>query len=140
MDDNWRGKGPSTASQTGWALMALVAVGGDNYEAAIRRGLDYLLAHQKSGSWDEPQYTGTGFPGYGVGERTNLKEAGATLDQGCELARGFMINYNMYRHYFPLIAMARARRHLGLAAHSHWQDIREEVFALSESLPGRACG
>jgi squalene-hopene/tetraprenyl-beta-curcumene cyclase len=50
-----------------------------------------------------------------VGERTNLKKIGATLGQGCELARGFMLNYNMYRHYFPLIAMARARRYLGLA-------------------------
>lgn len=140
MDDSWRGRGPSTASQTGWALMALVAVGSDDYEAAIRRGLDYLLTHQKSGTWDEPQYTGTGFPGYGVGERTNLKEAGATLDQGCELARGFMINYNMYRHYFPLISMARARRYLGLAVNPHSRDFSEDVHDLSEVLPGRACG
>jgi squalene-hopene/tetraprenyl-beta-curcumene cyclase len=115
MDDSQRGRGPSTASQTGWALMALVAVASPDYDGAIRRGLDYLLTCQKAGTWDEPQYTGTGFPGYGVGERINLKKIGATLGQGCELARGFMLNYNMYRHYFPLIAMARARRYLGLA-------------------------
>jgi squalene-hopene/tetraprenyl-beta-curcumene cyclase len=74
--------------------------------------VDYLLGRQEKGTWDEPHYTGTGFPGYGVGERTNLKKAGASLGQGAELTRGFMINYNMYRHYFPLIALGRARRHL----------------------------
>jgi squalene-hopene/tetraprenyl-beta-curcumene cyclase len=120
--------------------MALVALGGHDYDEVIRRGLDYLLTHQKSGSWDEPQYTGTGFPGYGVGERTNLKEAGSTLDQGCELARGFMINYNMYRHYFPLIAMARARRHLGFAANPRHRDPAGDMGMESESLRGRACG
>jgi squalene-hopene/tetraprenyl-beta-curcumene cyclase len=122
VDDSWRGKGPSTASQTGWALMALVAVGGHDYDEAIRGGMVYLVSRQQDGSWDEPYYTGTGFPGYGVGERTNLRKAGATLDQGCELARGFMINYNMYRHYFPLIAMGRVRRHFGLAALARPQD------------------
>ncbi|APG24942.1 squalene--hopene cyclase [Syntrophotalea acetylenica] len=140
MDDSQRGRGPSTASQTGWALMALVAVASPDYDGAIRRGLDYLLSCQKAGTWDEPQYTGTGFPGYGVGERTNLKEIGATLGQGCELARGFMLNYNMYRHYFPLIAMARARRYLGLAV----QPCRPELTAAAEfdfePLRGRACG
>lgn len=140
MDDNQRGRGPSTASQTGWALLALVAVGNEAYDEAIRRGLDYLLATQESGSWDEPYYTGTGFPGYGVGERTNLKEVGATLDQGCELARGFMINYNMYRHYFPLIAMARARRYLGLAARPRSEAVGKVMEAASEVLRGRACG
>jgi squalene-hopene/tetraprenyl-beta-curcumene cyclase len=115
MDDNLRGQGESTASQTGWALLGLLAVGGRDFDQSIRRGVDYLLSRQVQGSWDEPQYTGTGFPGYGVGERTNLKKEGSRLGQGAELTRGFMINYNMYRHYFPLIALGRARRHLGQA-------------------------
>ena len=113
MDDTLRGTGPSTASQTGWALMSLLAVGGHDYDDSIRKGLDYLLATQNAaGTWDEKHYTGTGFPGYGLGARTDVKRKGATLDQGRELGRGFMLNYGMYRHYFPLAAMGRARRHL----------------------------
>jgi len=111
MDESLRGKGPSTASQTGWALMALLAAFQPDHEQAISRGLDYLAATQlDSGTWDEPWYTGTGFPGYGVGERVNLAGKQEELGQGAELARGFMLNYNMYRHYFPLIAMGRARQ------------------------------
>ena len=66
---------------------------------------------QAGGTWEEPQYTGTGFPGYGVGARTNLDdpELAARLRQGPELQRAFMINYNLYRHYFPLAAMGRFR-------------------------------
>ncbi len=76
------------------------------------RGLDYLLRTQRpDGTWDQPEYTGTGFPGYGLGARADLT-AGQTLDQGKELGRGFMLNYAMYRHYFPLMALGRARRHL----------------------------
>lgn len=113
MDDALRGVGPSTASQTGWALMALLAVGGHDYDESIRRGLDYLLRTQTAdGTWDEKHYTGTGFPGYGLGKRTDVTQKGNTLDQGRELGRGFMLNYAMYRHYFPLAAMGRARRHL----------------------------
>jgi squalene-hopene/tetraprenyl-beta-curcumene cyclase len=112
MDDHLRGEGESTASQTGWALLGLLAVGTHDFDESIRRGVDFLLSRQQGGTWAEPHYTGTGFPGYGVGERTNLKKAGASLAQGAELARGFMINYNMYRHYFPLLALGRARKHL----------------------------
>ncbi|MEZ4601370.1 MAG: squalene--hopene cyclase [Syntrophotaleaceae bacterium] len=111
MDDHLRGEGKSTASQTAWALLGLLAVGSHDCDEFIRRGIGFLLSRQENGTWDEPHYTGTGFPGYGVGERTNLKKPGAGLSQGVELARGFMINYNMYRHYFPLLAMARARKH-----------------------------
>lgn len=114
MDDTLRGVGPSTASQTAWGLMALLAVGGHDYDAAIARALDYLLTTQTpAGTWDEKHYTGTGFPGYGLGARADLARKGATLDQGRELGRGFMLNYAMYRHYFPLAALGRARRHLG---------------------------
>ncbi len=116
MDDALRGKGPSTASQTGWALMALIAVGADDYRSSIQQGVDYLVARQKMGTWQEPQYTGTGFPGYGVGARVNLSvpDPAENFQQGTELSRAFMINYNLYRHYFPLMALGRARRFLAL--------------------------
>lgn len=110
MDAQWVGRGPSTASQTGWALMALFAVDAPEYGPAVARGLQYLIECQENGTWNEPQYTGTGFPGYGVGARTELVDPHITqkLSQGIELQRGFMINYNLYRHYFPLIALGRA--------------------------------
>jgi squalene-hopene/tetraprenyl-beta-curcumene cyclase len=81
-DPAWIGKGPSTASQTAWALLALHAAGerGD----AAERGLGWLVDTQRpDGTWDEPQYTGTGFPG------------------------DFLINYHLYRHVFPLMALGR---------------------------------
>lgn len=113
MDDQLRGRGPSTPSQTGWAIMALIAVGSHNFDQHISRGLEFLLSSQRSdGTWDEPYYTGTGFPGYGVGERVNLSRDAERFGQGRELARGFMLNYNLYRHYFPLMAMGRAKSHL----------------------------
>lgn len=112
MDDTLRGVGESTASQTAWALMALLSIDTRDHDAAIKRGVEYLVNSQADGTWKEKHYTGTGFPGYGLGARTELNKKGATLDQGSELARGFMINYNLYRHYFPLCALGRARRHL----------------------------
>jgi squalene-hopene/tetraprenyl-beta-curcumene cyclase len=115
MDDSLRGRGPSTASQTGWALMALLATGGRRYDQAIRDGLAYLVETQRDDdTWDEPYYTGTGFPGYGFGARLDFRDSvtRARIAQGTELQRGFLLNYNMYRHYFPLMAMGRARRHL----------------------------
>ncbi len=84
-----RGTGAATASQTAWALLALLAIkkGGaadDRINAAIERGIRYLLEHQQAdGTWDEPYFTGTGFP------------------------RAFMIKYHMYRIYFPLMALGR---------------------------------
>ncbi len=113
MSDEMRGRGKSTASQTAWALMGLVAGHDHEYDPYINRGLEYLLSRQRDdGTWDEPHYTGTGFPGYGVGERVDLATTEKKLSQGQELSRGFMLNYNLYRHYFPLIAMGRARKHL----------------------------
>jgi len=113
MDERLRGRGISTASQTAWALMALIAVGSHDFDKHIEDGLGYLLSEQNTnGTWDEPYFTGTGFPGYGVGERVNLAGDTDKLSQGIELSRGFMLNYNLYRHYFPLIAMGRAQQHL----------------------------
>lgn len=84
-DPAWIGRGTSTASQTAWALLALLAGGGDH--AAIERGVRWLVDTQRpDGTWDEPQFTGTGFPG------------------------DFSINYHLYRHVFPLSALGR---HLG---------------------------
>jgi len=114
MDDRLRGQGPSTASQTAWGLMALLATGNEEYDGAVRMGLGYLTKTQRAdGTWDEPYYTGTGFPGYGFGARLDLRDGRTRrrIAQGTELQRGFMINYNLYRHYFPLMAMGRARRY-----------------------------
>ena len=112
MDESLKGHGDSTASQTAWALMGLVAGNNPRDQSAIIRGADYLIQNQNDqGSWDEPQYTGTGFPGYGVGKR-ELNTDQTTLSQGTELSRGFMLRYDMYRHYFPMLALARVREYL----------------------------
>jgi squalene-hopene/tetraprenyl-beta-curcumene cyclase len=80
-DPNLRGQGESTASQTAWAIMGLLAVG-DTRSECVARGMAYLLRTQnKDGSWDELLYTGTGFP------------------------RVFYLMYHLYREYFPLIAL-----------------------------------
>jgi squalene-hopene/tetraprenyl-beta-curcumene cyclase len=77
------GRGTSTASQTAWALLALIAAG-EHASAAAERGVRWLAATQRTdGTWDEPQYTGTGFPG------------------------DFYINYHLYRLAFPLSALGR---------------------------------
>ena len=77
------GRGTSTASQTAWALLALLAAGERDGEAA-ERGVRWLAQTQRAdGSWDEPQYTGTGFPG------------------------DFYINYHLYRLAFPVSALGR---------------------------------
>jgi squalene-hopene/tetraprenyl-beta-curcumene cyclase len=81
-DDTTRGVGTSTASQTAWALLALLAAGERGESTA--RGIDFLVETQRAdGSWDEPWYTGTGFPG------------------------DFYINYHLYRLVFPLSALGR---------------------------------
>ena len=82
-EPSWRGRGTSTASQTAWALLALLAAGGD---PAVERGVDWLIEAQRpDGGWDEDLYTGTGFPG------------------------DFYINYEIYRLVFPISALGRYR-------------------------------
>ena len=82
VDDAWRGRGDSTASQTAWALLALLAA--DPARPSVRRGIGWLVDHQRpDGGWDEDLYTGTGFPG------------------------DFYINYEMYRFVFPISALGR---------------------------------
>jgi squalene-hopene/tetraprenyl-beta-curcumene cyclase len=85
-DPAWIGRGDTTASQTAWALLALLATGSSSAEAAeaVERGVAWLAATQRAdGSWDEPQFTGTGFPG------------------------DFYINYHLYRIVFPITALGR---------------------------------
>jgi squalene-hopene/tetraprenyl-beta-curcumene cyclase len=85
-DPATRGVGPSTPSQTAWAVMGLLAAN-DTRSDSVAKGIAYLLSTQKKdGSWDEQEYTGTGFP------------------------RVFYLAYHMYRDYFPLIALATYRR------------------------------
>ncbi len=114
MDPEMSGRGPTTASQTAWALMGLAAASRCDDREAIESGVAFLMDHQKDGTWQEPEYTGTGFPGYGVGATIKLGDPLLTerLKQGPELSRAFMINYNLYRHYFPLMAMGRVRKML----------------------------
>jgi squalene-hopene/tetraprenyl-beta-curcumene cyclase len=85
-DATTRGIGPSTPSQTAWAIMGLLAAG-DTRSESIQRGILYLLETQRpDGHWDEDQYTGTGFP------------------------RVFYLAYHLYRDYFPLIALSTYAR------------------------------
>jgi squalene-hopene/tetraprenyl-beta-curcumene cyclase len=79
----WSGRGASTASQTAWALLALLAAG-ERESAAAERGVRWLAQTQRQdGTWDEPQFTGTGFP------------------------RDFYLNYHLYRLAFPVSALGR---------------------------------
>jgi squalene-hopene/tetraprenyl-beta-curcumene cyclase len=111
-DPSLAGQGPSTASQTGWALMALMAAGEWPHNR-VHRGLTYLVDTQKEdGTWYEPWFTGTGFPGYGGGQRLKkTPRPGDPKFQGAELPAGFMINYHLYRNYWPLMALGRFKRY-----------------------------
>ena len=111
VDLSLEGTGPSTASQTSWALLALLSAG-DASGAATERGIRYLVETQREdGSWDEPAFTGTGFPGYGVGQKLErLPGPGERGHQGLEMSAGFMINYHIYRDAWPPMALGRYRR------------------------------
>ena len=76
---------PSTASQTAWAALALMAAGELDHPA-LKRGVAYLQKTQaEHGLWDEARYTATGFP------------------------RVFYLRYHGYGKFFPLWALARYR-------------------------------
>ncbi len=80
-----KGQGPSTASQTAWGLIGLLAAS-DAGDPAIHSAASYLVEQQNSdGSWSENEFTGTGFP--------------------CV----FYLKYHLYRNSFPLYALARVR-------------------------------
>ncbi|HIK03129.1 MAG TPA: squalene--hopene cyclase [Trichormus sp. M33_DOE_039] len=86
-DPSLKGQGRSTASQTAWAIIGLIAAGeatGKFAHESIDKGISYLVSTQKSdGSWFEADFTGTGFP--------------------CH----FYLKYHYYQQYFPLIALGR---------------------------------
>jgi squalene-hopene/tetraprenyl-beta-curcumene cyclase len=110
MQAEMAGRGTATASQTAWALMGLLAANRPQDREAIARGCQFLIERQSEGTWPEPEYTGTGFPGYGVGQTIKLTDPllSERLQQGPELSRAFMLRYGLYCHYFPLMALARA--------------------------------
>ena len=131
VDSACRGRGPSTPSQTAWALMGLLA-GGEGDSTATRRGINYLVQSQHAdGSWDEPYFTGTGFPGYGIGQRLDkYPSPDDPKYQGVELPAGFMINYHMYRNYWPLCALGRYKRFVdGAGSRALWATGEVEKLA-----------
>ncbi len=120
VDPSLHGVGPSTASQTAWAIIALIAAGEVDHPAT-RRGVQYLLeTQQPDGHWDEPYFTGTGFPGYMKGARVErVPGPGERGFQGTELSAGFMINYHLYRNTWPLLALGRYRTRAIHKLHPH---------------------
>ena len=107
------GRGTTTPSQTAWALMGLIAANRPQDYDAIAKGCRYLIdLQEEDGSWNEKEFTGTGFPGYGVGQTIKLDDPAISkrLMQGAELSRAFMLRYDLYRQLFPIIALSRASR------------------------------
>ena len=84
-----RGRGESTASQTSWAHISLMATG-EAEHSAVDRGVAFLLERLRTdGTWDEPEFMGCGFHGYGPGDRPERPEALNGADsQGPEVWRG----------------------------------------------------
>jgi squalene-hopene/tetraprenyl-beta-curcumene cyclase len=90
-DRGLAGTGVPTPSQTAWAVAGLIAAGRGE-SAAVRRGVDWLIARQEAdGSWEQREFTGTGFP------------------------KVFYLKYHWYPIYFPLIALSRAHRAVAAA-------------------------
>jgi squalene-hopene/tetraprenyl-beta-curcumene cyclase len=81
----WHARGESTASQTAWALLGLIAAGEASSDTAARAAVFLAETQREDGDWDEPWFTGTGFP------------------------RDFLINYHLYRTYWPVMALGRLR-------------------------------
>ena len=97
----WSGRGASTASQTAWALLALLAAD-ERGSKATERGIRWLARTQRpDGTWDEPYYTGTGFPG------------------------DFYLNYHLYRLAFPVSALGRFVGGAGGVPREPTESIRE---------------
>lgn len=100
-----RGEGPTTASQTAWAILGLIAAGQARHPA-VARGVRYLLHNQNDdGTWDEPEFTGTGFP------------------------QVFYLRYHYYRVYFPLLALSAWAKAIGRSL----DEVRSVEDCLGES-------
>ncbi len=84
-DRSLMGRGPSTPSQTAWAMMGLIAAGRAR-GTSLRRAVEYLVTSQRAdGTWEEELWTGTGFP------------------------KVFYLRYYLYSLYFPIMALAMWR-------------------------------
>ncbi|MDO4576426.1 MAG: squalene--hopene cyclase [Planctomycetia bacterium] len=82
-DSTLRGQGPTTPSQTAWALLGLIPHGLAKHPAVVR-GIQWLVEHQNAdGGWSQPEFTGTGFPAV------------------------FYLRYHYYHQYFPLMALSK---------------------------------
>ena len=94
-DSSLKCSGQSTPSQTAWAMLALMAAG-EGLSVEVLRGAEFLLNRQRTdGTWDEEEFTGTGFPKY------------------------FMIRYHNYRNCFPLMALGRIQSLIGQQGAKH---------------------
>jgi squalene-hopene/tetraprenyl-beta-curcumene cyclase len=90
-DPGTRGLGPSTPSQTAWGTLALLAAG-DHQSESLIRGIRWLLVRQRAdGGWDETH-------GAGFGRQAHYTATG--------FPKVFYLAYHLYRHYFPLLALA----------------------------------
>jgi squalene-hopene/tetraprenyl-beta-curcumene cyclase len=100
-DRNLLGQGPATASQTAWAAMAMMSIFGP-HDRQVQHAIRFLIQSQLPataernretwpGSWEEPWFTGTGFP------------------------KVFYLRYHLYRLYFPIMALGRFQRELAAA-------------------------
>ncbi len=109
-DPVFKGQGPSTASQTAWAIMGLCAFD-DPFRPSIQRGIDYLLRTQNlDGSWTEHEITGTGFP------------------------KVFYLKYDMYRNAWPLLALATYRRLLAGSGTKAQEQANGHTFPVTETV------
>ena len=119
-DPVFKGQGPSTASQTAWAVMGLCSFE-EPERPSLKRGLDYLVRAQNAdGSWTEDEITGTGFP------------------------KVFYLKYDMYRNSWPLLALASYRNLVRRLEASRQREIDGHVFPPASSsamagvqVPGR---
>lgn len=113
-DPVFKGQGPSTASQTAWAVMGLCAF--DNPDRpSLRRGIEYIIRTQNTdGSWTEHETTGTGFP------------------------KVFYLKYDIYRNAWPLLAFATYRNLLTRPSPQTAPDVNGQSLNLPETLEAPA--
>ena len=110
-DPVFKGRGPSTASQTAWAVMGLCAFD-DPDNPHLKRGIEYLIRTQNpDGSWTEHETTGTGFP------------------------KVFYLKYDMYRNAWPLLALATYRKIVKNASASPTNEIDGQPHSQMEAAP-----
>ncbi|HTQ50050.1 MAG TPA: squalene--hopene cyclase [Candidatus Acidoferrales bacterium] len=110
-DPVFKGRGPSTASQTAWAVMGLCAFD-DPDNPHLKRGIEYLARTQNpDGSWTEHETTGTGFP------------------------KVFYLKYDMYRNAWPLLALATYRKIVERAKSSPPDEVDGHPHPRMETTP-----